>query len=81
MKTIVFSKVAAKQYDRLALDDQDRILAALIAYAGDGRGDVKALGGRPGYRLRVGTFRVIFDEDQTTILAIEILRRSTTTYR
>jgi mRNA interferase RelE/StbE len=46
-----------------------------------GRGDVKALQGRDGYRLRVGSYRVIFDEDAFTILAIYIGRRSTTTYK
>jgi len=42
---------------------------------------VKRLAGRDGYRLRVGRYRVIFDEDQTTILAIYIGKRETTTYR
>ena len=46
-----------------------------------GRGDVKALLGRGGYRLRVGGYRVIFDEDLSTILAITIGRRATTTYK
>jgi mRNA interferase RelE/StbE len=33
---------------------------------------VKALTGRPGYRLRVGDWRVIYDlNDQLTILAVE----------
>jgi mRNA interferase RelE/StbE len=45
-----------------------------------GQGDVKALQGRNGYRLRIGSYRVIFDEDATTILAIYVGRRSTTTY-
>ena len=38
---------------------------------------MKALQGRHGYRLRVGSHRVIFDEDATTILAIYIGRRAT----
>lgn len=46
-----------------------------------GQGDVKALQGRDGYRLRIGGYRVIFDEDGTTILAIYIGRRPTTTYK
>jgi mRNA interferase RelE/StbE len=46
-----------------------------------GQGDVKALQGRDGYRLRIGGYRVIFDEDATTILAIYIGRRATTTYK
>lgn len=55
-----------------------RVRRSLAAVAG--RGDVKALQGRKGYRLRVGAYRVIFDEDATTILAIHIGRRTTTTY-
>jgi mRNA interferase RelE/StbE len=41
---------------------------------------MKALQGRNGYRPRIGACRVIFDEDATTILAIPIGRRTTTTY-
>jgi mRNA interferase RelE/StbE len=46
-----------------------------------GEGDVKALQGRNGYRLRIRSYRVIFDEDATTILAIYIGRQATTTYK
>jgi mRNA interferase RelE/StbE len=55
--------------------------AALHRYAITGQGDVKALQARDGYRLRIGSYRVIFDEDATTILAIYVGRRTTTTYR
>jgi mRNA interferase RelE/StbE len=51
----------------------------MITYAITGRGDVKRLSGRDGYRLRIGRYRVIFDEDRTTILAIYIGKRETTT--
>jgi mRNA interferase RelE/StbE len=40
---------------------------------------VKALQGRNGYRLRIGSYRVIFDEDAITILAVYIGRRASTT--
>jgi mRNA interferase RelE/StbE len=46
-----------------------------------GQGDVKALQGRNGWRLHIGSHRVIFDEDASTILAIYIGRRATTTYK
>jgi mRNA interferase RelE/StbE len=42
---------------------------------------VKQLAGRQGYRLRVGRYRVIFEQDTMTILAIYIGKRETTTYR
>ena len=81
MTTIIFSASASKQFDRLPMDAQDRILAALTLYATQGQGDVKALSGRTGCRLRVGQYRVIFDEDRTTIVTVKISRRTTTTYR
>ena len=56
-------------------------LAGLHRYAITGEGDVKSLRGRDGFRLRIGSYRVIFDEDEVTILAIYIGRRATTTYR
>jgi len=46
-----------------------------------GRGHVIALQGRSGFRMRIGAYRVIFDGEATTSLAIYIGRRSTTTYR
>jgi mRNA interferase RelE/StbE len=53
----------------------------LLEEIGDtGQGDVRALQGRDGFRLRIGPYRVIFDEDATTILAVYIGRRTTTTY-
>lgn len=81
MKTIVFSASAAKELDSLPLPARSQVSEALSEYAVTGRGDVKRLKGRAGFRLRVGAYRVIFDEDRTTILAIYIGRRETTTYR
>ncbi len=62
-------------------DARAQVEAGLHRYAMTGQGDVKALQGREGYRLRIGPYRVIFDEDAATILAIYIGRRATTTYR
>jgi mRNA interferase RelE/StbE len=80
MKTIVFTKPAAKQFDQLPPDAQQRISDALDSYAISGLGDIKRLAGRQDYRLRVGQYRVIFDEDQTTIIAVYIGRRTSGTY-
>jgi mRNA interferase RelE/StbE len=49
-------------------------------YSVYGRGDIKRLSDREGYRMRVGRYRVIFSEDGTTILAIYVGKRETTTY-
>ena len=67
--------------DALPRDAREQVETALHRYAMTGQGDVKALQGRDGFRLRTGNYRVIFDEDATTILAIYIGRRTTTTYR
>ena len=81
MKTIALTAAAAKDLDALPTQARDVVEKGLDAYAITGRGDVKALQGRPGFRLRIRDYRVIFEEDATTILAIYIGRRSTTTYR
>lgn len=80
MKTIILSASAAKDFDKLPADAQQQVSSALNAYAIAGEGDVKMLKGREGYRMRVGRYRIIFDEDQHTILAIYIGKRETTTY-
>ena len=80
MKTIVFTSTAAKQFDALPQRARSVIGAALDHYAMEGRGDVKRLQGREGFRMRVGEYRVLFNEDPTTILAVYFGRRQTTTY-
>ncbi|MGN7292058.1 type II toxin-antitoxin system RelE family toxin [Rhizobium sp. SAFR-030] len=80
MKTLVLSIAAAKDLDNLPLNARHQVSDALINYAIKGEGDVKMLKGRAGYRLRVGRYRVIFDEDANTILAIYIGKRETSTY-
>lgn len=80
MKTIVLTHRAAKQLDALPTTARVAISEALVALATENQGDVKKLQGRDGYRLRVGAYRVIYEADTMTILAIEIGRRTTTTY-
>jgi mRNA interferase RelE/StbE len=81
VKTIVFSHAAARELDALPREARTTVESGLIQYAMSGEGDVKKLVGRPGYRLRVGRYRVLFAEDACTILAIYIGKRETTTYR
>jgi mRNA interferase RelE/StbE len=81
MKTIILTLNAAKDLDSLARDAREQVETGLHRYAISGHGDVKSLQGRNGFRLRIGNYRVIFDEDATTILAIYIGRRATTTYK
>jgi mRNA interferase RelE/StbE len=81
MKTIVLTVSAARDLDNLPDAARQQVSDGLIEYATTGRGDVRRLAGRDGYRMRIGRYRVIFDEDQTTILAVYIGKRETTTYR
>jgi len=76
VKTIILTLSAAKDIDALPRDAREQVEAGLHRYVMTGQGGVKALQGRDGYRLRIGSYRVIFDEDATTILAIYIGRRA-----
>lgn len=84
MNRIVWRPKAFRQLKKIR-DDKTRreIYAAADSLASwpDCRG-VKALQGRPGYRLRVGDWRVIFDVLQAVhIIEIqEIRRRNERTY-
>lgn len=80
MKTIVLTAAAARDLDALPGDARNAVSDGLIRYAMTGQGDVKKLAGRDGFRMRIGRYRVLFDEDRTTILAIYIGKRETTTY-
>lgn len=81
MKTIIFTHAAAKDLDALPHPGREQVEDGLIRYAASSEGDVQQLSGREGYRLRIGRYRVIFDEDRHTVLAIYIGKRETTTYR
>lgn len=81
MKTIILTHRAAKDLDALPVDARAQVADALIIYATTGKGDVRKVAGRDGYRMRAGSYRVLFDEDAVTILAIYIGKRETTTYR
>jgi DNA-binding XRE family transcriptional regulator len=60
MRTVVFTHAAAKQLDAIEPVARESINTALASYAIDGRGDVKRLTGRNGYRLTIGRYRVMF---------------------
>ncbi|SMD03509.1 type II toxin-antitoxin system RelE/ParE family toxin [Rhizobium sp. RU36D] len=65
MKQIIYSKQAARTLARIPANDSQRILKKVRQYAADPNSqinNVKKLQDRPGYRLRVGDWRVIFDE-------------------
>lgn len=79
---IKYSEKAVKQIKKIQKGDKrnaDMILKAIEVYAENpsGRFDIKILKGKYGdfKRLRVGNYRVIFDDGENVILIYEIKHR------
>ena len=66
---ILVAPAAAKALKRLPRNQAERIMGAIGKLPG---GDVKRLQGRPEYRLRVGSWRVIFLMQAETITVTDI---------
>jgi mRNA interferase RelE/StbE len=75
MYGIRISKPAAKILERMPRNTADLILSKIEGVATDPyapNNNVRKLTGRPGFRLRVGDWRVIYDlDDVIRILAVE----------
>lgn len=71
MKSISYTRSAYVDL-RTYRSEERRIVAKIERYARTGSGDVTQLVGRPCFRLRVGDFRVIFEESETEIVVIGI---------
>lgn len=68
MKEIAFISAAARQWRKLTAATRAQIEAKLTAFAETGEGDVKALKGVAGTRLRAGDWRVLFTVKADTII-------------
>jgi mRNA interferase RelE/StbE len=66
---IHYSKQASKFLQKQDAVSRERIINAIHRLP---TGDVKKLQGEPGYRLRVGDYRVIFDRDGNVLMIIKI---------
>jgi len=75
MSRIAFTAASARQWAKLSPDIRSRIDRRLTEFAATGHGDVKRLKGREGMRLRVGDWRLIFYEDQGTIVVAAVGHR------
>jgi mRNA interferase RelE/StbE len=75
MKPIAFTPAAARQWAKLSGDIRRRLDTRLMEFAESGKGDVRRLKGRAGSRLRVGDWRVIFDETRDAIVVIAVGHR------
>ena len=82
MKRIRFEPSVPSEVRAIERDTARRILQALHRYAESGEGDVKALkGDRKGLkRLRVGDYRVLFDEN-TEAITVHRVRDRKDVYR
>ncbi len=81
--TVVLAGPARKSLKRIPASDKTRVLAALAEIQQDPfQGDIRKLQGLPGFRRRVGDWRILFEvvleRRQVVVAAIE--RRTSTTY-
>jgi mRNA interferase RelE/StbE len=67
VKEILFTSAASRQWRKLGAATRAQIDIKLMAYAESGIGDVKALKGVAGMRLRSGDWRVLFTVSGDTI--------------
>lgn len=72
MYEIEFSELVFKQLRKLKKDTQERIVAALERARVKPEAHFKKLVGDPGFRLRVGDYRIIVDLDKGKLLILVI---------
>jgi mRNA interferase RelE/StbE len=75
MKKIIFTHAAQKSLARIPTNTARLIRSKIEQYASDPRSlsrNVTKLQDRDGFRLRVGDWRVIFDEDGTVLHILQV---------
>ncbi|MFC2159185.1 type II toxin-antitoxin system RelE/ParE family toxin [Actinomycetota bacterium] len=72
MYEIIFSNKAKKQFFKLEKNIQKRIIIALERIRIRPESYITKLVGDPGYKLRVGDYRVIMDIDNNNLLILII---------
>jgi mRNA interferase RelE/StbE len=75
MNTVAFTLAGRRAFKKLSADLQARIMDKLTRYAETDAGDVKAMQGQGDARLRVGDFRILFIETETTINVTDVGHR------
>ena len=78
MKTIIYSKQALKFLTKINRAEAEKIVQKIDQYASNPRelkNHVKKLRGVPFYRLRIGDYRVVFDENGIILNIIKIDNR------
>lgn len=75
MKQVILHRAALRTLLRIPRNEAERIREKIFQYAADPgslKANVKKLQGREGYRLRVGNWRVIFDENGEVLDILDI---------
>ena len=73
---VQFKPRAVRDIERLPSRIQAQVLARIEEMSDDLKGDVKRLTNfTPGYRLRVGDYRVLFEVEEKTIVIYRIRHR------
>jgi mRNA interferase RelE/StbE len=75
---IAYTRTAIKDLSRIPADRAQLIRAKISQYAAAPASlanMVSRLQGRPGYRLRVGDYRVIFDQDGRVLTVLRVGHR------
>ncbi len=75
MGQIAFTPTGTRQWLKLSSQVRERIGKKLDAFAATGHGDVKKIKGQAGARLRVRDWRVIFYEEDGTIVVTAVGHR------
>jgi mRNA-degrading endonuclease RelE of RelBE toxin-antitoxin system len=81
--TVVLAGPARKALKRVPTGDRTRILAALGEMEHNPfQGDIRKLQGLPGFRRRVGNWRIFFEvmPEHSHVVIAAIERRTSTTY-
>lgn len=75
MKPISYTRAALKVLCKMPLDTAERIIGKIEQYAEDPASQVNnvtALKGREGFRLRVGDWRVIMNDEGVVLAVLDI---------
>ena len=75
MRRIVLSRTAQKTLRRMPANTARTVLSKIKQYAEDPKSlanNVTKLQGRPGYRLRIGDWRVIFEANNSVVAVLDV---------
>jgi mRNA interferase RelE/StbE len=72
MKSVIFKPRAAKSLGDIPEPARSKIRNAISGFANGAPADVKKLAGSAAWRLRVGSYRVVFDHDGAVLTILDI---------